>query len=115
LSPRDAHSIGSFARSVAEFGAARYESAADWARKVTEGTPDMPSGWRYLAASLGQIDRLDEARSAVDQLLKMNAHDSIANTRAIHGRLPLASAEFSDRVVDGLRKALARNCRQRHP
>jgi TolB-like protein/Tfp pilus assembly protein PilF len=105
LSPRDTHSLGSFAYAVAEFGAGRYEQAAGWARKTTEVTPDLPAGWRYLAASLAHVDRLEEAQLAVNRLLQTAIHDSISATRAIYARLPLASADFADRVIDGLRKA----------
>ena len=105
LSPRDTYSLGSFAYAVAEFGAGHYVQAADWARKTTEVTPDLPAGWRYLAASLAHVDRLEEAQLAVNRLLQTEIHDSIGATRAIYARLPLASADFSDRVIDGLRKA----------
>lgn len=105
LSPRDTHSLGSFANTIAEFGAGHYEQAAGWARKMTEVTPDLPAGWRYLAACLAHVDKLEEAQLAVNRLLKMDMHDSISATRAVFARLPLASADFSDRAIDGLRKA----------
>jgi len=105
LSPRDTHSLGTFAYTVAEFGAGRYEQAVDWARKVTEVTPDFPAGWRYSAASLAHLDRLEEAQVAVNRLLQASVHDSISYSTAIFSRLPLASADFADRVIDGLRKA----------
>ncbi len=105
LSPRDTHSLGTFAYAVAEFGAGHYEQAADWARKVTEVTPDFPAGWRYLAASLAHIDRIEEAQLAANRLLQASIRDGISYSRAIFSRLPLASGDFDDRVINGLRKA----------
>ena len=105
LSPRDTYSLGSFSYAVAEFGAGHYEQAADWARKVTEDTPDVPAGWRYLAASLAHMKKLDEAKLAAERLRKMPLHGSLADTVRIYSRLPLASADFADRVIEGLRRA----------
>ena len=72
LSPRDpAQSMWSFARSSAEFGLGNYEEAAKWAKLATDVLPDFPGAWRYLASSLGHLDRLEEAQAAAEQLVQV--------------------------------------------
>jgi TolB-like protein/cytochrome c-type biogenesis protein CcmH/NrfG len=103
LSPRDpAQSMWSFARSCAEFGVGNYEQAVQWARLATDVMPDFPGAWRYLAASLGHLDRLEEARAAVHHLLAVLPHDNLRRVRTgLHSVRP----ERMERFVEGLRKA----------
>ncbi len=103
LSARDAgQSMWSFARACAEFGAENYEETIDWARITTRAMPEFPGAWRYLASSLGHLGRLDEARTAVQQLLRVMPHD---NLRMVQARLPAFRSERLARFVEGLRKA----------
>ena len=102
LSPRDTHSMGALAHACAEFGAGRYEQAMEWAKKTTEITPDFPGGWRYLAASLALTGRLEEARAAKDQLLRVSPHDHLGVIRAA---MPSDIPDRKERIIDGLRKA----------
>ncbi len=102
LSPRDTFSIGSFAHAGVEFGAGRYEQAVEWARKTVEVTPEFPGGWRYLAGSLAFLGRLEEARAAKDQLLRLMPHE---NLRLVRAALPSVNRDRMDRFVDGMRKA----------
>ena len=90
------------AHASAEFGAGHYEQAADWAKKLTESTPDFPGGWRYLVASLALAGRLEEARAAKDQLLRVSPHDSPSRIGAI---IPDAQPDRMERFLDGFRKA----------
>ncbi len=103
LSPRDpAQSMWSFARSSAEFGLANYDEAAKWARLATEVMPEFPGAWRYLASSLGHLERLEEAHEAARQLLRVLPHE---NLRMVREGLPGVLPERMDRFVEGLRKA----------
>ncbi|GEM_PF-2700091 len=103
LSPRDpVQSMWSFARTGAEFGAGDYEESLKWAKVTTEAMPDFPAAWRYYAASLGHLDRLEEAREATERLLATMPHD---NLQLVRQGLPSVRAERMDRFVDGLRKA----------
>ena len=92
----------SFARTAAEFGAGNYEEAVRWARKTREVMPEFPGNLRYLASSLGHLNRVDEARDVVSQLLKVTPHDSL---RLVRELLPSARPERMERFVEGLRKA----------
>jgi len=102
LSPRDPYSFGSLSCAIAEFGAGHYEQAVEWAKQAVETTPEFPRGWRYLAASLALLGRMEEARAARDQLLRIMPHENIRFVRAI---LPSDNADRMERFVDGLRKA----------
>ena len=103
LSPRDpAQSMWSFARSSAEFGVGNYEEAARWAKLATDVLPEFPGAWRYLASSLGHLDRLTEARAAADELLRVLPSE---NLRMVREGLPGNIPERIDSFVDGLRMA----------
>ncbi len=103
LSPRDpGQSMWSFALACAEFGAENYTESVKWAKLATSAMREFPGAWRYLAASLGHLDRLEEARAAVAQLLRVMPHD---NLQAVHARLPAVHPARMEQFVDGLRKA----------
>jgi len=84
------------------FGTGDYEGAVKWARKSIEVTPMSPAAWRLLAASLAHLGRLEEARAAKDQLLRIMPHD---NLRLVRAPFSTADPVRMDRYVDGLRKA----------
>ena len=103
LSPRDpAQSMWSFARAAAEFGSKNYEESMEWAKVTSEIMPEFPGAWRYLAASLGHLGRLDEARAAVRQLLTISPHD---NLRLVSAAFPARRPERLEQYVGGLRIA----------
>ena len=51
---------------------ARYEDAVRFARKSVDAQPGYAGAWITLANALGQLDRLDEARAAMDRALRAN-------------------------------------------
>jgi adenylate cyclase len=103
LSPHDPiFSMASFAYTGAEFGAGRYEKAIEWAKKTVEATPDFPAPWRYLAASLAHLGRMEEAKAAKEQLLRVMPHE---NLRLVRAALPSVDEDRMGRFEDGLRKA----------
>ena len=103
MSPYDpTYSWWGIARTSALFGAGRYEEAIQWAKRTIEVTPDFPGGWRYLAASLAHLGRLEEARAAKDQLLQLIPHD---NLRLVRGYLLSVDTDRLERYIEGLRKA----------
>jgi 5-methylcytosine-specific restriction endonuclease McrA len=53
-------------------------------------------------ARLAHLGRMDEARAAKDQLLRILPHESLGLMRTV---LPWDNADFMERFVDGLRKA----------
>jgi TolB-like protein/Flp pilus assembly protein TadD len=102
LSPRDPQSRGQMALAVAEFGAGHYEQAVKWAKKTTEVSPNFPGGWRYLVASLAHLDRMEEARVAKDQLLRLSPDENLRRMRAA---IPAAQPARIERWIEAFRKA----------
>jgi tetratricopeptide (TPR) repeat protein len=103
LSPRDlTYSWWTFTRTSAAFGKGQYDLSVAWAQKTIEATPDFPAPWRYLVASLAHLGRMEEARAAKDELLRLMPHEGL---RLVRARLPSLNADRMERFVDGLRKA----------
>jgi TolB-like protein/Flp pilus assembly protein TadD len=103
LSPHDpARVYWYMGRGAAAFVAGKYEEASEWGRRLTETFPDFGIGWRVLATSLTHADRIDDARAAIDRLLRLAPN---ANLRQVEKAVPASSAGDLERFVDGLRKA----------
>ena len=108
LSPRDTlaytwMSIGG----VAKLHLGSYEQAVTWSRRAIEANRNYPLPYFVLAAALAQLDRVDEAHSAVKAGLALNPTFAISRARASWTAMSdnptyLASIEP---VLDGLRKA----------
>jgi len=103
LSPKDPELFHFLvATGTAHFVAGRYESAADWARKVVAEQPTVPSGHRLLATSLGHLGRLDEARTALTHALAITPRLSETSIRNnIHFKNP----GDLERYIDGMKVA----------
>ena len=56
----------------------RYEEAIRWAQQSLQRRPDWPITYLVLAASYAQLDRIDEAQAAVQELLRLNPDFSLA-------------------------------------
>jgi TolB-like protein len=103
LSPRDpAQAWWHLARVSAAFVTGRYEEQVEWGRKMTAATPDHPGGWRMLAVGCAYLDRMDEARAAIQQLLRLVPHITVEQVRASG---PGVQPQDLDRLLEGLRKA----------
>jgi adenylate cyclase len=103
LSPRDPMMWWFFrSASLVHFADGRYDEAVEWGRRLVQATPRLASSWRILAASLAQLGRLDEARSAFEQVLQLQPQYSLAGTRTA---LAAADPDYLKRYIDGLRKA----------
>jgi Flp pilus assembly protein TadD len=59
-----------------------YEQAVAWSRRAIEVNRSYTSAYFALAATLAQLGRLDEARSAVKAGLALNPAFSISRARA---------------------------------
>ena len=91
-----------YGRGLACFAAKQYEQAIDWVEQSLQRRRDWIAGWRTLASSLAHLDRMQEAREAMDELQRLQPGFTMATVR-----LTLAAAEpdFLERYIDGLRKA----------
>jgi adenylate cyclase len=79
-----------------------YERVIQIAQQVIRRYPNNPQSYRWLAAALGQVGRLDEAKAALQTLIKTNPA-----SLDIMIRKPLPSRRSEDRehMLEGLRKA----------
>lgn len=103
LSPRDptrANRLSYIA--AAHYLDRNYESAAEAARQLIRQYPKNPQNYRWLAVSLGQLERKEEARVA------FNTMQSIAPTfleQFLAKRIPILRPHDYEHVLEGLRKA----------
>jgi hypothetical protein len=80
--------------------------------EVLGGSPSSVSisgneyAYRALVASYGQLGRIDEARAAVAEELRIDPELTLAKVeREIASVNPNFNPDFRDRYLDGLRKA----------
>jgi TolB-like protein/class 3 adenylate cyclase len=84
-----------------------YEQAVAWFRRAIEVNRNYPHSYFSLAIAIAQLDRLDEARSAVKAGLALNPSYSISRARATWIAMSddLTYLAGVERALDGLRKA----------
>lgn len=79
-----------------------YALAAAAARTVVERYPDDPRAYRWLAASLGQLGKIEEARDALRQAMQVSGD---AFMRYVRSRPPWFLPANYEHMMEGLRKA----------
>jgi tetratricopeptide (TPR) repeat protein len=108
LSPRDTMAyLWMNVAGVAKLHLGSYEQAVAWLRRSVDANRNYPLSVFHLAAALAQLDRLDEARSAVKASLAVNPAFSISRVRASRTARtddPTCLAQL-ERIFEGLRKA----------
>jgi adenylate cyclase len=87
---------------LTDFGDARYEDAAEWARKAIHLNHQFPTAHRLLAASCSLLGEIENARSALTELLSSAPGSTIAKTRSA---VPWKDPAVMERYLDALRKA----------
>lgn len=103
LSPQDpSMQFWNLARVIAALVADRPEEYLEHARGLTDSAPNFIPGIRHLAAAYANLDRLDEAKSAVARALKLVPNDRIST---ILKSVPIADLQARNRYFDGLKKA----------
>jgi tetratricopeptide (TPR) repeat protein len=101
LDPRNPNSwnfMGFLSR--AHLSAGRYESALDWAQKAVGHRPDQPMGHYRLAVCLPHLDRVDEARAALERCERLRP-GFLETRRDWH---PYSDAERNAHYFAGLRR-----------
>jgi len=89
---------------VAHLLARRYEQALDWSLRALREQPSYPAALRAKAVACAHLDRVEEAREAVRQLLDLQPWNTIARTAQFYARL-FGSQEAAAVYTEGLRKA----------
>ena len=79
----------------------RYEEAIDVAQKAIRLAPNNPTFRRQLASACALSGRMDEARAALKDYLRLEPNHTIADA----SKVPAKIQEHLDRFVDGLRIA----------
>jgi tetratricopeptide (TPR) repeat protein len=72
------------------------------AKEFTDGAPDVVAGWRHVAAAYVMLDRLDEAREGISQVLKVSPDDCLERVRA---SIPIANPDVREHFLGYLAKA----------
>ena len=90
----------SFVNAVA-FIAERYEEGLAYARRTIQCTPAFIGGHRGMAALLSQLGRMQEARQAVSEVLRIQPQCTVTTTR----RLPFRNPEALERYCVALARA----------
>jgi TolB-like protein/class 3 adenylate cyclase len=92
-----------FGISTAHLRARRYDEALDWAEQTLRIAPGYRLALRNKAVACAYLNRLAEARAAVDELVAFQPGQTIASFKVQWARM--MSPEMIDDFVDGLRKA----------
>jgi adenylate cyclase len=79
-----------------------YEAAIEAAKKAIRWYPDLPLTYRWLAAALAWLGRVDEAKEA---LAKAFAVSPCQFDFYVRGRAPWMRPEDHAHMLEGLRKA----------
>ena len=87
----------------AHFSAGRYSEASRWALKCVHRKPNWRGGHAVLAASLAQLDLIEEAQEAVDNFLENCPRETISKLR--NAMIIAGKPDHVNRFEDGLRKA----------
>ena len=79
-----------------------YLEAAVAARRAVTRSPLSPLAYRYLAASLGQLGRVDEARDVLEKAIQLSPGSFDLYVRSCP---PWIRPEYYEHVLEGLQKA----------
>jgi adenylate cyclase len=96
------NSIVLYFRAQAAYQLGRYDEAVSLLKRRILRNPETDASRVLLAATLGQLGRIDEAREAWREALRVNPDYSLEQRRNV---LPYKNPADFERIVEGLRKA----------
>jgi adenylate cyclase len=103
LDPRDPRSALRLTQiAVGLYFSQEYEAAIEAAKRAIRSFPDFPNPYRWVAAALGQLGRIKEAKEA---LVKAVAAAPASFDMYVRTGVPWMRTEDHAHMVDGLRKA----------
>ena len=77
----------------------------DWAKQSVRVNPDALIAHLALAASYAQLGRIEEARTALEEDLRLEPDLTLERLKQRGGQLDLSDNDFIEAFLDGLRKA----------
>jgi adenylate cyclase len=103
LDPRDPRSAVRLSRMALGFYfAEEYATTVVLAKQAIRSYPTFPNPYRWLAAALGQLGQIEEAKKALRQAIAILPG---AFERTVRGRVPWMRPEDHAHMLEGLRKA----------
>ena len=103
LDPRNPNlAIRYNAVTISYYLSGEYDAAIEAARRSIRAYPDRPQDYRWLAAALGQVGRIEEAKEALEKAV---AVAPASFDRFVRTRVPWIRPEHHAHMLDGLRKA----------
>jgi adenylate cyclase len=103
LSPKDPwFHILLFGMSMAHSAAGRFEESIHWAQRSLQLNTGFLPTYLVLASSYATLGRLEEARTAVQELLRLNPAFSLSGFKAVTSAW---APDLAERSIDALRKA----------
>jgi adenylate cyclase len=79
-----------------------YEAAIEAAKRAIRSIPDFPNSYRWLAAALGQLGRIEEAKEVLEKAI---AIAPASFDMYVRKRVPWMRPEDHAHMLEGLRKA----------
>ena len=103
LNPRTRHSATTMNQlAMGSYLCRDYEAAIAAAKQATREHPEYPNTYRWLAAALGQVGRIEEAKEALEKAI---AVAPAAFELYVRQRVPWHRPQDYTHMLDGLRKA----------
>jgi adenylate cyclase len=103
LDPRSPRLANAFSQvAIAFYFCHDYEAAIAAAKRAIRVYPEFPAPYRWLAAALGQVGRIEEAEEALEKAI---AVAPAAFEMYVRQRVPWHRPEDYDHMLEGLRKA----------
>jgi adenylate cyclase len=103
LDPRDRQSAARVNQvAMGSYLCGDYEAATAAAKRAIRENPEYPNTYRWLAAALGQVGRIEEAKEALEKAI---AVAPAAFEMYVRQRVPWHRPEDYAHMLDGLRKA----------
>jgi tetratricopeptide (TPR) repeat protein len=84
------------------FVAGRYEEGLASADTSLRKNSGLPGAYRVRAACLSQLGRIDEAKAALAEFLRLSPDATVTSTKA---QVPLKRPEDLERYIDALKQA----------
>ena len=103
LDPRDPRSATRFNQmTIGAYLSGDYTAAVAIAQRAVQSYPDYPLSYRWLAAALGQLDRGEKAKQALDEAIAIGPASFDLYVRH---RVPFIRPKDHAHMLEGLRKA----------